>query len=250
MLNVGCCFFLLMLLLCVVLCCECNDAGDPVDAASLHYAAPGNLMRSAPRKVRETVLSSPCVCRCCAACAALIAHGGGACCDARTRAATRSDVEDALTRANSQFLQEERERWSATEAKGRSAPKNMRFVQGPAGPRFATLTRQACRLDLGLWRGLNSLKRTCASHSTNPPDITGRRSGARESQKICIKPKSVHRDVFDGVHVTKIPRQDGQRGVGRQNRAHGSSQIDESEKAPTMSCLANDVEEAPPWSQH
>ncbi|PMD63113.1 uncharacterized protein K444DRAFT_328547 [Hyaloscypha bicolor E] len=154
------------------------------------------------------------------------------------------------TRANSQFLQEERERWSATEAKGRSAPKNMRFVQGPAGPRFATLTRQACRLDLGLWRGLNSLKRTCASHSTNPPDITGRRSGAREIQKICIKPKSVHRDVFDGVHVTKIPRQDGQRGVGRQNRAHGSSQIEESEKAPTMSCLANDVEEAPPWSQH
>jgi hypothetical protein len=101
MLNVGCCFFLLMLLLCVVLCCECNDAGDPVDAASLHYAAPGNLMRSAPRKVRETVLSSPCVCRCCAACAALIAHGGGACCDARTRAATRSDAEDAAD--SSQF---------------------------------------------------------------------------------------------------------------------------------------------------
>jgi hypothetical protein len=57
------------------------------------------------------------------------------------------------TRANSQFLQEERERWSATEAKGRSAPKNMRFVQGLAGPRFATLTRQACRPDLGAVEG-------------------------------------------------------------------------------------------------
>jgi hypothetical protein len=39
-------------------------------------------------------------------------------------------------------------------------------------------------------------------------------------------------------------------GLGGGNRAHGSSQIDESEKAPTMSGPANDVEEAPPRSQH
>jgi hypothetical protein len=62
--DAGCCFFLLMLL-CFVLCCGCNDAGDPVEAASIHYAAPGNLMRSTPRKVRETVLALCLLLLCC-----------------------------------------------------------------------------------------------------------------------------------------------------------------------------------------